>query len=1223
MAQVSDLRFAHLNSDNGLPQNTIHGIVKDKYGFIWFGTWSGLCRYDGYRVRVYRHKPGDSTSLPDNRVHSISLDAEGNVWLITFKSTIGSRYDYEKDNFVNVSPEKVPKTMHDMLIRTGHYKRAVFESNGYAWRIDSASRALIQTHLANGRESKIMPNPANRWSLNDTYMSELYKDKDNMLWVGTYSNGVDRADLNAKPFHYHFHDLANPSSIADNNVRALCRDNEGGLWIGTRDMGISVVRDNGHTMHLKAGTGPASLSDNQIRRIFTDSRGNTWIGEKTGLDRYDRKTGTIKRFNTTAIGNATVFGVAEDHLHQIWLATWAGVFKYSYETNLLTRYLVGKTIPENWCYCIMEDKAGQIWLGTEGNGLMVCESGANGQFRVKKVYRQDDKNSNSISNDRIYCLFQDSHQNIWIGTGDGLDRLEPKSGRIEHFSRSAAGLPRSAIASVVEDNKGNIWVGHKQGISKISGNSSVINYTGQDGLQGNEFSDDAVYKCAKSGRMYFGGINGYNDFDPDSILTDTRNYPIMITELKVSSKPVEAGQEVNGRILLSKPIHLTDYIELNYKDKGVSIEFAALDYANPNANKYAYKLEGFDRDWIYTDASQRIASYPDLQRGDYVFKVIAANSDGVWNKTPRTLRIRVYPPWWSSNVAYTIYCIILIVTVIIVGRHAIAFIKLKAKLGYDQMLHEKELEMTQSKIEFFTNISHEIKTPLSLILAPIARLKTGDHDKQFINNQLQIMEENGERLHKLISQLLDIRRVETGNSPLNLQPGDIGAFVQHVAGCFQQLAESKDIKLQIDIEQQGLLRYFDHDKLERVIDNLLSNAMKFSKPGGMVRIAVGERTLDDKKTIVIEVTDQGDGIAPADIKRLFTPFYQGKNKFVGGSGLGLAFSKALVELHGGRISAQSDSLPGSDLKETRFTVELPSTPAESVTKPPVTGLPTVGVNRVEEVRKTIEIATPLTKAAKIEKKPVLLIVEDSVDLRAYLRDLFALDFVVLEARGGGEGNLMAIQHQPDLIITDMMMPEGNGLQLCEAIKNNEETRHIPVIMLTARSFAEHQVHGLQAGADDYVAKPFDPTALVLKARNTILQRRVMREKYRSTIMVTPAATEAKVSVDDDLLGKITQHIEANIDDPELNNESVAQAVGISRPQLYRKIKALTGMSVVDIIKEVRLAHARKMLAERKFNVNEIAYKVGFTDSDYFSKCFKAKWGMTPSEFAKSELDTVL
>lgn len=1216
--QFLNLKFDHITSENGLPHSTIHGITKDKYGFMWFGTWSGLARYDGYKFRIYRYDASNPKSIINNRIHNILTDADGEVWALTFDEKFLCRYNYDTDDFDRIPRDQIPDELWQRIIRRNHRLSVNYTYKQHQWYLDSYTNAVVETHLPTGLRKQYATDPINMWSINDNYISDIYLDNQRILWLGTYSNGINKTYLEANPFHYLHHDPHHSNSIIDNTIRSICEDLSGNLWIATRSKGISVIQKNGIYQHFQHDErNPNSLKSNYIKKVFCDSKGYIWIGGQRGVDRYDPKSKIITRIEHPALSSATVFGVMEDHQHNIWLATWNGIFKYSRASDTLIHFDPAKTLPQEHVWTIFQDSKHQIWAGTEGSGIVVFKEERNGDLSTVMHLKHDSSSINTLSDNRIYSIYEDQERNVWIGTGNGLDRYDPKTKSIKHFSGVSYTLPKGTIAGITEDTQGFLWVSHKQGISKINKKTFAIRtFSQQDGLQSNEFAEGAVYKSPHSNLLYFGGNKGVNTFHPDSIKTDTILPRVVFTELQILNEPVEVDGTVNGRVLLHKPLYLTTALDLTHDDKSIAIEFAALHYTNPAGNKYAYMLEGFDKDWIYTDATRRSATYSNLAPGKYTFKVRASNSDGIWNPNPTVLRLTVAPPIWASTAAYFFYTLVFLALLYAYYYYIVRYAKLKSKLTYEAILHEKERELHESKVQFFTNISHEIKTPLTLILTPIQQLLQLCKDNLTIQSQLKTMENNGNRLLKIVNQLLDIRRFETGHEQLILEHRDLITFVSDVVESFLQVAHSKQITLQLETSLSSYPIAFDPDKVEKVLYNLLSNAFKFTNEGGKIIVAIYTTLDNGAECVTIDVTDNGVGILQEDLARIFQPFQQGKSTVSGGSGLGLTYSKSLIELHGGSLYATSTpTFEGEN--RTVFRLTLPTDKTKSVKQPtptPRAYFQPIVANPSMQGRAEIEVSAPT-----LPRKCTLLIVEDNSEMRRYLYEFFIGTYRILEAVDGIEGITLARKHLPDLIISDVMMPNMDGITFCAHVKSDLLLCHIPVILLTAKSLVEYEVEGLEMGADDYIVKPFHLPSLALKVRNQLLNYFRLQEKFKQKVSLEPSEISL-ISPDDSLLQKVLSYVEEHISDSDLKVDAVCTSVGLSRAQLYRKMKALTGYSMADLIKEIRLKRAQQLLREKKFHVSEIAYMVGFTDSDYFRKCFKAKFGDSPSAYANSYSD---
>ncbi|MBC7914229.1 MAG: helix-turn-helix domain-containing protein [Pyrinomonadaceae bacterium] len=1226
------MRFEHLTSENGLPQNTIHGIVKDKYGFMWFGTWAGLCRYDGYKFTTYRTEPNNPHSLINNRIHNLYKDKNQDIWVKTFDTTAVCRYNYETNDFIRVPMKKVPAKIVESNDRPRHYIRTYFIADQYKWSMDTWTKSLVQTHIPTNKTYTYRANPSNRWSLNDELVADIYLDNHNILWVGTYSYGVNKANINAKPFSYFHHDLDNKNTIIDNNIRAICEDNTGKLWIGTRDKGITVIdRKNDSYQHFThSDKAPNSLVYNQIRKIYQDKYGFIWIGTKKGLDKFNPSSKTFIHYGK-ALPSTAVYTIMEDRKNNLWIGTWRGMCKYDRTQDRFINYDTSTSRQNRNVRVLLEDKANNLWMGSEGGGITVFKRNNYGKINESlspiTTFLSSVNNPNTLSDNRIYTLYEDKSGMVWIGTGNGLNRYNPRTKKFRQFSIKE-GLPDAMIAGVVEGSNNCLWISHKRGLSKMNKKTFAIqNYTLRDGLQSNEFSEDTFFQNKITKELFFGGNDGFNTFYPDSIKEETYSPQIAFTDLQVLNQPVKINQKINGRVILSKSLNLSKEITLSHEDKSFAIEFAALHYTNPQGNKYAYMLEGFDKDWIYTDASLRIASYSNLPSKNYVFKVKASNSDGIWNPVPATLSIIVNPPFWATSWAYILYLLIIIGLLYVFYIYSAKMASLKSKLLYESLIREKEHELHQNKLQFFTHISHEIKTPLTLILSPIERLLQMDEGNNRVQNQLMIMKRNGDRLLKLISQLLDFRKFETGNAELHLAESNIIIFLKEVCISFEQYAHQKNISFEFIQPEEPIVFPFDKDKLEKVLFNLLSNAFKYTNERGRVQLKVTTSGNDiNGGNLVIQVIDNGKGIPGSRLSSIFEPFNREDKDQVEGTGLGLFFSKSLVELHHGTIEVSSSITPNNE-NITCFTVSLPLkydylNNSTIISNPEHLDLSILNNEELEGFPISTVFETGSTEhPIKIDgRKPIILLVEDNYELREYLNNYLVEFYTTILAKDGQDGIDTATSTLPDLIVSDVMMPGKSGMDLCKALKSDLRTSHIPIILLTALSPIGFKMEGFETGADDYITKPFNLSLLNTRIKNLIMSRIVLRERFKTEFALQPSNV-AITSPDEKFLNKALQYIEERIADPDLNVEDICKAIGLSRTHLYRKTKALTGLSMAEVIRNVRLKRAVQILEQEKLNINEVAYMVGYLDVDYFRKCFKSQFGYTPSEYQKSILNS--
>ncbi|GAB3648419.1 two-component regulator propeller domain-containing protein [Echinicola sediminis] len=1189
-AQKAPLKFDQLTVNDGLPQNSIYAIAKDKYGFVWFGTWGGAVRYDGYNVRVFRAQENDSTALSDNRINAIVSDSLENIWIAVEPHDYVYKYNYEKETFKHYPPELVPASVSKKIRDRFWFWRKRAENEHYIWL--TSYEGLLQINRSTGDTLIYRADPSDPGSLSDDLVKDVFLDDTDHLWVGTQSRGINHADLKTKPFFNYYKDQPG-KGLVDNVVRAICMDQKGRLWVGSENQGITLITST------KEGTaysyiGKDKLIDPQIRSLFSDSHGVIWIGTKRGLTYYNPQNDSFTDCSTEDMCHRNVFDVTEDLQGNIWVATFDGLALYDKESDefhCLSNEidLAGKQIMD-----LYVDRKNQLWIATEDGGLsrLVRSQDPEKEFKVTNYTHQEGKEE-SLAGNRTYSLTADHQGNIWIATTSGLSRFNPKDSTFHNFTIEN-GLTNELTMAVAYDGDQSVWVSHTKGLTKVDILSGEMHHFNiHDGLQGNEFKQNAVYYHPEKGRLYFGGSNGLTAFTPEQIEINTHPPKMVLTQLNVLHQDLNPGDKVNKHIILDRSLLTTDQITLTWWDKTFRLEFAALHYANPSSNKYKYMLEGYDQDWIDTDASRRLASYSNLPAGDYTFKVYGANSDGVWSKDPATLKIKVLPPWWLSWWAISLYVLAACALAWFIFRYLNSKIQIRKK----EAVH-------QAKLHFFTQVSHEFRTPLTLIIDPLERLMAEKPKKQKAGHYYQLMHRNAKQLLMLINQLLDFRKVESGHLQLNLQQSNIVSFVRGLASSFEEMAKKRQIIFKVETGMDQCMMPFDDVKLTMILNNLLSNAFKFTPDHGQVTLSVSFATAS-QKGILIKVKDTGHGISKEEQEKVFGVFYQANNNQEQnkGSGIGLSLTKELVSLHKGKITIESEVGQG-----TCFTVFLPK--LQYTTPIPVSDVPSE-----QEIYGQEHIDEPQVSQANNPNLPLVLVVDDNTDIRTYIELHLKEDYRIISATNGLEGLEKAIAEIPDLVISDVMMPDMDGLQLCRKLKLDERTSHIPVLLLTARQSDESKTEGYETGADAYVTKPFNTTVLLAQIQNLLEQRRRLRELFTKG----SAIEFKKIAVnptDELFLDKTRQLIEDNLETENLDIDSLAAQLNMSRSQFYRKVKALTNKSASDFVTTFRMNKASEFLLSKEYNVSETAYKVGYSVPNNFTRAFIKHFGISPSQYLK-------
>jgi len=1200
LAEEMQLRFTQLSVSDGLSQNSVMAIARDKYGFMWFGTWEGLSRYDGYEFRVFRTVANDPGSITNNRINAVITDETGNLWVTTGDNRFIFRFNYEIEKFDRFSPEKVDTIIRNKLNYSITQRRSV-TFNHYHWQI--SNKGLLQTNTITGKTIDYKPDVYSPMALRDEVVNVLFIDKNNMLWVGTQHGGVHVANLNAR--HFGFLQPGN-QNLSGNIVRAINQDSAGNIWVGTDAKGVKVYSRKGGEMIQTRVYGSESLIDTNIRSIYTDSYGFVWIGTKGGLNRYDPATGHFRYYYALqqgSIGHPWVFFITEDSYGNLWLGTFAGLARYNRAKDQFVTYANASFLNSNSIRYILSDNNRDLWIATEGAGITrLIPDTTDGFYNnfTPVHYRYNENDVNSLINDLVLSLQQDELGFIWIGTNSGLCRLDPQTGEFKRFS-VATGFPDDLIMGMIADKKGHVWISHKKGITRINIHTfDMRTFNTYDGLQGDEFSQNASFMNSKSGEMFFGGTRGVNYFFPDKIKPVTSQPKPVLTSLYILNQPVLPGVKINGRELLQQSLILTSGIELRNKDSFFSLSFSSLDFSNPQGSVYRYRLIGAHSEWIYTNATKRNATYSHLPAGSYRFELHAANSDGVWSVEPVTLLIKVLPPWWFSWWAKIFYMLLLAFVIWMVFHFLASRLKFRNQLALEQLKYEKNEELMNSKIQFFTGISHEFRTPLTLIIEPLDRLIEDEPDAKKRQYLYGLMSRNARQLLDLLNQLLDFRKLQTGKLNIHYISDNLITFVRNTAASFDHKARGKHIRFAVLSNHETLTVHFDPDKMRKILNNLLANAFRFTPDFGeiIVRIYLPEL---NQGFVCIEVEDNGPGVHEEHRDKIFDAFYQSNEakQSEHGTGLGLALSKELVLMHGGEISVERGNAGGA-----KFTVSIPLIRDE------------VKLDIKEE--NDMQLSAVLIENtegdnANAGKKPLLLVVDDHEDIRNYIVQLFKANFKVIVAADGLAGYQKACEFIPDIIISDVMMQGVDGNELCRRLKSDEQTRHIPVILLTSLNTDAGRIEGYQTGADAYIVKPFSKLVLESRVHNLLEQRKQWLLSYRKRNGDDAKGVPINIT-DDAFMAKATSIVAEHIAHADFESAKLAEMMKISRTQLYRRIRAITNRSVHDFIITIRMNKAREYLLSGNCSVSETAYKVGFTLPTNFTRTFTKYFGMSPSKY---------
>lgn len=1230
-------RFFHAPQSAGGPgRNWIVALYEDHLQNLWVVTSGGLFELEANRKNHAR----DTADFKASNLGRISAMAQGHARLLWLGTTKGELLRFQPDN-ASLS-HSAQNTAAEHIFQVEHFIHSILEDrNGGLWI--GSERGLNVFEPTTRRFTRFFHDPQNPSSLSDNSISSLYQDRSGMLWVGT-SAGLDKLTLPPIPFRHFLHTSSAPGN---NFVLSLCEDHTGVLWVGTQEGLHRFDREAGRfTRVIHDPHNVQNAFKNNINVIFEDSARDLWVGTISGLYRrtpegsftayaYDKESPRATRGNN-------IFFVKEDHSKTLWVGTNAGVDKFDATRSHVERYVPHPGDPyslsNDFCLSILETRDGTIWIGTLG-GLHRLNRNTS-QFTR---FVHDPNDPSSISSDQINAIHEDRHGGIWLATGSGLNKFERATERFTAYT-TEDGLANNIVVGILEDDHENLWLSTARGLSRFNYRTRVFrNYDSGDGLQSNEFNP-AYFKNAK-GEMFFGGINGFNVFHPDSIRDNPYVPPVVITKFTRFN-----ADEAQGSAAMDETISAKEHIELSYKDNILTFEFAALSYLNNAKNQYAYKLEGFNDNWIHL-GTKREVTFTNLDAGDYTLRVKGSNNDGIWNEEGTALKITITPPWWKTTWAYALYFLLLAGIIYSLRRYELNRLHLKNQLQIEHVNAEKMKELDQLKSRFFANISHEFRTPLTLILGPVEQMRAGAF-KGNVHEAYDMILRNGKRLLRLINQLLDLARLEAGSMALQTRSENVVIFLKGLVFSFASAAERKRIDLRVSCPEESLIVYFDRDKLEKIVSNLLSNALKFTPEGGSVSVQLsvtGDQLsvtsdqlsvvshqlrrkplntdhwpLNTGNWLLLTVKDTGSGI-PAELReKIFDRFYQvdaSHTREHEGTGIGLALTKELVELHDGEIFVESEVGIGST-----FFVRLPLRLASSE-QLAATGDQFDEARGMEQSARLQAGALPAsqdpnkpsiqhsTTPSPQESTPLLLLIEDHPDVRAYMRHYLEPGFRIIEAADGEVGVALALETIPDLIICDVMMPKRDGHEVCRILKTEEKTSHVPIIMLTAKADRDSKVHGLETGADDYLIKPFDAAELLARVHNLIKLRQQLRERFGREITLQPKDI-AVTSMDEQFLTRAMQIVEEHMSDSQLGVEFLAHKIGMSRVHLNRKLRALTDQTANEFIRTLRLQRAAQLLQRKSATVLEIAYAVGFNNPSHFAECFAKQFGVLPSKFVE-------
>ncbi len=1179
-----------------IPNNFVLSILEAKSGAIWIGTAKGLCKLRSRKNGIFSFQ---HINFQENRegffVQKIKEDAAGNLWIGT-KTTGIYKFEASSKKLISLLENGMQNGI-DVDVRA-----IDIDTNGSLWIGTYSGISVMQK---NGTIQKIVNNADKKSNI--TKVKSVYTDKKGSVWIGTYYNGVHIWDVSNINFS-NLNQSSGKQALSFDVISSIVADKDNNIYFGTEGGGITILDKKTETTRFLSASKSSELSGNSIKSMYLSEKGILWIGTfSDGLSAYNVNS---KQFINQSIApdlkkllkETGVYVIKKGRINDIlWLGTFGkGLIRYNTANN--TYQIIGNDnysdnfLSNNRIRTLLIDKNDNLWIGTQsGLNCINLNDFGNKNYRIRHFFF-DNK---VLSGDDILTVFQDKKDRIWVGTkAKGLYLF---TGKI--FKKINLIVENSAITSIhsiSEDNKNNLWLSSNYGIIKYnSTRNNIVIYNQKDGLISNEFNDNANL-VLDSHKFYLGGPLGVTYFDSDRIAVNGYSPQVLLTDFKVKNKSVYVN---DGQDILEKSIIYTKSLTLSHDKANISINFAMPNFINSTNNQYSYRLVGLDNNWTYTTNTEAV--YTIQTSGTYVFEVRGANNDGVWNTLPTTLEIIVKPAPWRSLWAFILYFIIIGASLYWLAWIIKSKEILKKELELEYLEAEIDKENTAAKLQFFTNISHEFRTPLTLILAPLQQILSNYNGSNDMFKKLKVIESSANHLLSLINRLMDFRKFENNQFILESAEGNIVKFLNEIFLSFTEFAKDGGYIFTFSTSDEEILVYYDRNKLERVFYNLISNAFRYTPKGGIISIHIKK----EEKDIVIEIEDSGVGIAEEYIDKIFDLFFEIpthknlENNYNKGTGIGLSIVKNIVNLHKGAINVENKSKNGAI-----FTVKLPL------------GKEHLSENEILKDFKISDDLTLYTSQLNLDEikededikdfdltndRLTILIVEDHKVLRSFMKNFLKDTYNVITAENGVKGLKKALKYVPDLIVSDVVMPEMVGTELCAKIKENIKTSHIPVILLTSRSSLVYKIEGLESGADDYISKPFDLVEFKLKIKNLLESAQRLKSKFSSEGNFL-ASEITFSSLDEQLLKKAFKIVEDNIANEQFDIQLFCSELGVSRTMLFTKVKAWTNFTPNEFIHEIRMKRAAYFLEQNKMNISQISYKVGFNNPKYFSKCFQKK-----------------
>ena len=1267
------ITFRELTVEQGLSQNSVVSIAQDSLGFMWFATQDGLNKYTGRKFIHYDLQFEDVTRSTFSKLGKIYVDKQGELWVVsnsgqleyykkeadsfqkvsnikhvstliqdaahnyylgTYQNGIYKIHHQTKDTLQLLNPKEAYRTIYDFFetqdntilaatnggiieIKEDGYQFIEISSNiNFSAIVSSKNNTLFLGSYGKGlfikkhneKNFKSFTGFTSHHLPDNLIIQDVLVDKRNRLWIATYGQGVFLVDFNLETIQNFTENKNDPYALHYNDVLVLYEDNTGTVWLGTDGTGLSYY--DRYLVKFNVLTNdqiPLNVNVDVIRAITIDDRKSVWLGTSgKGLTRINIENNeffTYTAANSKLLGDRIVSLLYDDN--NLWIGHQTQGLQMMNAEGKITSF---KDTKEFTIWKIFKDNSGHIWLCTRDHGLILFDKklGIVKQFNSEtstlttnniRTIEQGDANTLWIGTEsdglfrfhvieesfikidevanKIKSLYYDNGI-LWVGTnGEGLQSYSISEKSMTAYTKKD-GLPNDVIYGVLSDENNNLWLSSNKGITKLKIENNAIsvieNYSNYDGLQAYEFNTGAYYKDA-NGVLYFGGLEGLNWFNPK--------------QLEIN--PSKPKTVISGFEVFNKERHLDENHILNYNENTITFSFSSLHFSQPERNQYKYKLINNDEDWI-SSGNDNVAHYTNLPPNDYEFQVISSNYDGVWNTNPTTYSFTILEPWYFNNLAKIAYLLIVIALTFLLYRYLKWRWYVKNQLRFEHEETERLKKLDEFKTKLYTNISHEFRTPLTLITGPIdnqlAKPELSKSDKK----ELSLVKQNADRLLKLVDQMLDLSLIDSGQRQLAIKKGNLTVLLKQLVSAFQYKANQKQIHIKSSIQDLNSV-WFDEDVIEKIISNLLSNAIKYAPKHSEIVFEANKQ----EDVFIVSIINSSNRVEKEDLSKLFQRFYQ-DNKLSEGVGVGLALVRELVNLSQGSIIANN-----IDADKIQFTVSMP-----------LTKIAFKASDIIEEELDEHQVEATVAIDKTETDKSTLLIVEDENDIRTFIASIFAESYHIIEANNGKTGIDKAQKQLPDLIISDIMMPIQDGIELCHAIKTNELTSHIPVILLTAKVGEKNEIEGLKTGADAYVTKPFSSEKLKAQVEQLIESRLQLQNHFSSTLQINPKL--AITSTETEFLKRLQKVLDEHITNPEFTSERFCQLMHMSRTQLHRKLKAITNMTTSEFIRSQRLKLAIDLLEKSDATISEIAYQVGFNTPSYFNKCFKETYGCTPNEY---------